>query len=176
MGRRQKVKPRLIPEQDRRICGSICFCQLTVVTSCVALVYLTVAIYIPSHRAFKSGMEPVPVTCQTINSTNPRNCQWASCGEWCLTKTSGFCPQMLVTVRRNGTDMELQNCSRLHSFACPPVCYNSSLFVLWITAVLLNILILWDVRPCRQVNVYRYLEESQCLHLQGQSVLEEQLR
>jgi hypothetical protein len=111
----------MIPEQDRRICGSICFCQLTVVMSCVALVYLTVAIYIPSHRAFKSGIEPVPITCQTIKSSNPRNCQWASCGEWCLTKTSGFCPQMIVTVRRNGTDMQLENCSRLQSFACPAV-------------------------------------------------------
>ncbi|KDR15342.1 hypothetical protein L798_10821, partial [Zootermopsis nevadensis] len=117
----KKNKPRMIPEQDRRICGSICFCQLTVVISCVALVYLTVAIYIPSHRAFKSGIEPVPITCQAIKSNNPRNCQWASCGEWCLTKTSGFCPQIMVTARRNGTDMQLENCSRLQTFACPPV-------------------------------------------------------
>lgn len=48
MGR--KHKRRLIPEQDRRICGSICFCQFTIVISCVALVYLSVAIYMPSHR------------------------------------------------------------------------------------------------------------------------------
>ena len=147
MGRKVKEKPRLIPEQDRRICGSICFCQLTVVTSCVALVYLTVAIYIPSHRAFKSGIEPVPVTCQTAKSTNPRNCPWASCGEWCLTKTSGFCPQMLVTVRRNGTDLELQNCSRLQSFACPPVSYESSLLVLSTTSARIA-QCCWTLWPC----------------------------
>ncbi|XP_069697787.1 uncharacterized protein Teh4 [Periplaneta americana] len=117
----QKYKPRIIPEQDRRICGSICFCQLTVVTSCVALVYLTVAIYIPSHKAFKSGIEPVPITCQTVRNDKPKNCQWASCGEWCLTKTSGFCPQIMVTARRNGTDIQVENCSRLQSFACPLV-------------------------------------------------------
>ncbi|KAJ9600905.1 hypothetical protein L9F63_000948, partial [Diploptera punctata] len=118
---RQHIKPRIIPEQDRRICGSICFCQLTVVTSCVALVYLTVAIYIPSHKAFKSGIDPVPITCQTIESMDAKACVWASCGEWCLTKTSGFCPQIHVTARRNGTDIQLGNCSRLHSIACPPV-------------------------------------------------------
>lgn len=48
MGR--KFKPRLIPEQDKRICGSICFCQLTIVLSCVSIVYLSVAIYLPSYK------------------------------------------------------------------------------------------------------------------------------
>lgn len=48
MGR--KDKPRIIPEQDRRICGSICLCQLTIVLSCVAIVYLSVAIYMPSYK------------------------------------------------------------------------------------------------------------------------------
>ena len=48
MGR--KDKPRLIPEQDKRICGSICVCQLTVVLSCVAIVYLSVAVYSPSLK------------------------------------------------------------------------------------------------------------------------------
>ena len=124
----QKYKPPVIPEQDRRICGSICFCQLTVVTSCVALVYLTVAIYIPSHKAFKSGIEPVPVTCQTVETLEPKACPWASCGEWCLTKTSGFCPQIHVAARRNGTDIQLGNCSRLHNIACPPVSLLHNIF------------------------------------------------
>lgn len=48
MGR--KNKPRLIPEQDKRICGSICLCQLTIVLSCVSIVYLSVAIYLPSYK------------------------------------------------------------------------------------------------------------------------------
>ncbi|XP_066592390.1 uncharacterized protein Teh4 [Prorops nasuta] len=119
MGR--KHKRRLVPEQDRRICGSICLCQFTIVISCVALVYLSVAIYMPSHRAFNAGIEPDPVMCQTVNATLVNNCAWASCGEWCLTKTTGFCPQIHATVRRNGTDVIFKNCTGFSSVACPQV-------------------------------------------------------
>jgi len=49
MGRR-KDKPRVIPEQDARICRAICLCQLTMVLSCVSIVYLSVAIYSPSLK------------------------------------------------------------------------------------------------------------------------------
>ncbi|XP_014224009.1 uncharacterized protein LOC106650494 [Trichogramma pretiosum] len=119
MGR--KYKPRSIPEQDRKLCGSICICQFTIVISCVALVYLSVAIYVPSHRAFHAGFEIDPVMCQTVNTTMVNNCAWASCGEWCLTKTTGFCPQIHATVRRNGTDLIFENCTRSASVACPMV-------------------------------------------------------
>ncbi|XP_076751587.1 tipE homolog 4 phospholipid transfer protein [Xylocopa sonorina] len=119
MGR--KHKRRLIPEQDRRICGSICFCQFTIVISCVALVYLSVAIYMPSHRAFHAGIDPDPVMCQTIDTTLTNNCGWASCGEWCLTRTTGFCPQIHATVRRNGTDVVFENCTKFNSISCPQV-------------------------------------------------------
>ncbi|EZA57668.1 hypothetical protein DMN91_002525 [Ooceraea biroi] len=119
MGRKQKH--RMIPEQDRRICGSICFFQFTFVISCVALVYLSVAIYAPSYRAFHTGIEPDPVMCQTVNATMVNNCGWASCGEWCLTKTSGFCPQIHATVRRNGTDVVFENCTKYSTIACPQV-------------------------------------------------------
>ncbi|XP_055911841.1 uncharacterized protein LOC129945905 [Eupeodes corollae] len=120
MGRR-KNKPRLIPEQDKRICGSICFCQLTMVLSCVSIVYLSVAVYSPSFQAFKSGFEPDPVMCQTVDIQMPNNCPWASCGEWCLTKTSGFCPQIHSVVRRNGTDIQLNNCTRITTTSCPMI-------------------------------------------------------
>lgn len=119
MGRRNKCKARMIPRQDKRICGSICFCQLIVVFSSVSLIYLTVAIYIPSYRAFHSGFEETPVMCQTINTSMINNCSWASCGEWCLTKTSGFCPQIQVTTRRNGTELQLQGCNNFISISCP---------------------------------------------------------
>ncbi|XP_063238466.1 uncharacterized protein LOC134539987 [Bacillus rossius redtenbacheri] len=122
MGR--KAKPLPIPEQDRRLCRIICLCQLTLVLSGVALVYLTVAIYMPSHRAFQSGIEPTPVTCHTVNTFMQTSyCDWASCGEWCLTRTAGFCPQIEVQVRRNGTQVRLEGCRprRLVSIACPQV-------------------------------------------------------
>lgn len=124
MGRRNKCKPRMIPQQDKRICGCICFCQLVVVFSCVSLIYLTVAIYIPSYRAFHSGFEERPVMCQTVNTSMLNNCSWASCGEWCLTKTSGFCPQIHATTRQNGTTIQLQNCTNFRTSHCPPVNAN----------------------------------------------------
>ncbi|XP_017059680.1 uncharacterized protein LOC108100358 isoform X2 [Drosophila ficusphila] len=115
---RRKDKPRVIPEQDTRICRAICLCQLTMVLSCVSIVYLSVAIYSPSLKAFKSGFEHDPVMCQTVDRQMPNNCPWASCGEWCLTKTSGFCPQIHSIVRRNGTDIQLNNCTRVSNTSC----------------------------------------------------------
>lgn len=72
-------------------------------------------------RAFNAGFEPEPVMCQTTNSTLVNNCNWASCGEWCLTKTSGFCPQIYATTRRNGTDLLLENCTQISTISCPQV-------------------------------------------------------
>lgn len=72
-------------------------------------------------RAFNAGFDPNPVMCQTVNTTQPVNCAWASCGEWCLTKTSGFCPQIHAAVRRNGTDVLFDNCTKFVSISCPAV-------------------------------------------------------
>ncbi|XP_031626125.1 uncharacterized protein LOC116342590 [Contarinia nasturtii] len=120
--KRRKNQPRLIPEQDKRICGSICLCQLTIVLSCVSIVYLSVAIYMPTYKAFQSGFETEPVMCQTFHTFYDKNyCPWVSCGEWCLTKTSGFCPQMYATTRRNGTEMMFENCTRFTRTTCPEV-------------------------------------------------------
>lgn len=72
-------------------------------------------------RAFTFGMETRPVMCQAVNTAMAKNCDWASCGEWCLTKTSGFCPQIQVTTRRNGTTITVENCTNLLNFSCPMV-------------------------------------------------------
>lgn len=117
--KKHEPPPKPIHEQDRHICGLICVCQLTFVLSSVSLVYLSVAIYLPGYRAFNAAIETVPIMCQTINSTVSNNCEWASCGEWCLTKPSGNCPQYLVTVRQNGTDIRVENCTRLTIAYCP---------------------------------------------------------
>lgn len=71
--------------------------------------------------AFNAGIEPHPVMCQTVNATLVNSCTWASCGEWCLTKTTGFCPQIHATVRRNGTDIIFENCTNSASVFCPQV-------------------------------------------------------
>ncbi|XP_071449332.1 uncharacterized protein [Hetaerina americana] len=114
----------LIPPQDNRICGTICVCQMTAVLSSVALVYLSVAVYMPSMRAFKSGVDETPVMCTTI-STQTRQaeqCTWGSCGEWCLSKSGGgggaTCVQIFVTLRRNGSHLLFQNCSSAATKTC----------------------------------------------------------
>lgn len=120
----QKYKERLIPEQNKTLIAGICLCQLTVVLSLVSFMYLSVAIYIPSHRAFTSGFDNSPVVCQTVERTMINNCAWASCGEWCLTKTTGYCPQIHVIVRRNGTDLMMENCTKMSTYACLQVSGN----------------------------------------------------
>ncbi|KAF7994075.1 hypothetical protein HCN44_011344 [Aphidius gifuensis] len=118
MGKQVPVEDLVIPPQDGRICGTICLCQMTVVLSSVALVYLTVAVYMPSTRAFASGITPVPVMCTTIRTVMADTCDWGSCGEWCLSKTSGSCAQIHVNLRKNGTTILLGNCTNTTNKTC----------------------------------------------------------
>lgn len=112
------VEDLIIPPQDTRICGTICICQMTAVLSSVALVYLTVAIYVPSTRAFQSGISEIPVMCQTTKAVTRENCDWGSCGEWCLSKTSGSCIQIYVSLRRNGSNIIFANCTNTANKTC----------------------------------------------------------
>ncbi|EDW34752.1 GL12732 [Drosophila persimilis] len=119
MGKKKVAEEDLVvPPQDTRICGTICICQMTLVLSSVALVYLTVAIYMPSTRAFKSGIDPTPVMCTTTRALNKDNCEWGSCGEWCLSKTSGACIQIYVNLRSNGSNLIFQNCTNSANKTC----------------------------------------------------------
>lgn len=119
MGKKKVASEDLIvPPQDNRICGVICVCQMTLVLSSVALVYLTVAIYMPSTRVFKSGIDEVPVMCTTTRAINSDNCEWGSCGEWCLSKTSGGCIQIFVNLRTNGSNLAFQNCTNSANKTC----------------------------------------------------------
>lgn len=118
MGKQVPVEDLVVPPQDTKICGTICICQMTAVLSSVALVYLTVAIYMPSSRAMSSGISEVPVMCTTIRAANIDNCDWGSCGEWCLSKTSGPCIQIYVNLRRNGSTILLANCTNTTNKTC----------------------------------------------------------
>ncbi|KAL0275431.1 UNVERIFIED_CONTAM: hypothetical protein PYX00_003279 [Menopon gallinae] len=91
---------------------------MTAVLSTVALVYLTVAIYVPSMKAFQSGINEVPVMCTTQRAANIDSCSWATCVEWCLTKSSGACIQIYVTPRRNGSNLLFQNCTNMTNRTC----------------------------------------------------------
>ncbi|EFA10882.1 uncharacterized protein Teh3 [Tribolium castaneum] len=112
------VEDLIIPPQDTRICGTICLCQMTLVLSSVAIVYLTVAIYVPSTRALKSGISEDPVMCTTTRAVQVEACDWGSCGEWCLSKTSGACMQIYVNLRHNGSNLLLANCTNTANKTC----------------------------------------------------------
>lgn len=112
------VEELIVPPQDHRICGMICICQMTAILSSVAMVYLSVAIYFPSFRAFYSGILQEPAMCSTSKVINAEKCTWGSCGEWCLSKTSGACLQIHVNLRRNGSNLAFSNCSNSFNKTC----------------------------------------------------------
>lgn len=118
MGKKVAIEDLVVPPQDQKICGTICICQMTLVLSSVALVYLTVAIYMPSTRAFKSGVIDTPVMCTTTRQIIKEGCDWGSCGEWCLSKTSGACSQIFVVLRKNGTNLLFGNCTNSANKTC----------------------------------------------------------
>ncbi|XP_050443350.1 uncharacterized protein LOC126847236 [Adelges cooleyi] len=112
------VDELVVPPQDTRICGTICVCQMTAVLSSVAIVYLTVAIYMPTMREFQSGISENPVICTTTRNVSSQKCDWSSCSEWCLSKPSGGCAQIYVNIRNNGSAVLFQNCSHIVNKTC----------------------------------------------------------
>lgn len=80
------IEDLIIPPQDNRICGTICICSMTAVLSSVAIVYLTVAIYMPYTRAIASGIDPVPIMCTTTRAVNKDNCDGARVANGVLAK------------------------------------------------------------------------------------------
>lgn len=120
MPKQKPIPPEdlIIPPQDNRICGTICMCQMTAVLSSVALVYLTVAVYMPTLRAFQSGISEVPAMCTTTRYFKNDNCEWGTCGEWCLSKSSGACEQIYVNLRRNGSQLTFENCTNNANKTC----------------------------------------------------------
>lgn len=91
---------------------------MTAVLSSVAIVYLTVAIYMPTMREFQSGISENPVICTTTRNMSSQKCEWSSCSEWCLSKPSGGCAQIYVNIRQNGSAMLFQNCSHIVNKTC----------------------------------------------------------
>lgn len=120
MGKKKQVAEEdlIIPKQDGRICGTICICQMTLVLSCVAIVYLTVAIYMPAHKAFSSEIVETPQMCTTTRAALIDTCAWGSCGEWCLSKGTGACLQIFVNLRRNGSSLLFGNCTSSANKTC----------------------------------------------------------
>jgi len=116
---------------EKRICFTVCICQMTAVLSCVSVVYLTVAIYKPAYLTLSSGFIEEPVMCTTIANVTPTDCDeahgpgdrekwkgWNSCSEWCLSKASSSCPRIMVDARWNGTGIRLEGCESIEKKFC----------------------------------------------------------
>lgn len=91
---------------ERAVCCTLCLCMAVAVFSSVALVYLTALVYMPtkvrnhltplqsilfnvvSQRELSSGLSDIPVVCTTVERLWTDDCDWYSCGEWCLSKSS----------------------------------------------------------------------------------------
>jgi len=69
-------------------------------------------------KAIESGISETPIMCNTIRSVNADSCSWGSCGEWCLSKSSGACIQIYVYVRKNGSDLIFANCTNSANKTC----------------------------------------------------------
>ncbi|KAJ8943420.1 hypothetical protein NQ318_020671 [Aromia moschata] len=91
------VEDLIIPPQDTKICGTICLCQLTLILSSVAIVYLSPPQLCAPPPGSHGGVLRLGLPC----------------GEWCLSKTSGSCMQIYVNLRRNGSNLLLANCGNI---------------------------------------------------------------
>lgn len=114
----------LIPKQDKRICTTICICQMCLVFSCVAIVYLSVAVYMPTLRAYRLEIDD-PVMCTTIRVDEGSN--HSSCSEWCLSKGSGGSKnrQIYVHLRENGSEIIFDECINHDIYSCQPINFES---------------------------------------------------
>jgi len=69
-------------------------------------------------KTYNSGFLEQTVMCTTVSNISVPNCEleegalptWTSCGEWCLSKSSGSCTQIRVDVRTNGSNIRLEGC------------------------------------------------------------------
>jgi len=110
-------------KRERAVCGTLCLCLAVAVLSAVALVYLTVIIYIPTQREMSAGINEIPVMCTTTERKVIKDdivaCRWSSCSEWCLSKGGGACTHLYVSVRNNGSNVEFEECTDIVHTKCP---------------------------------------------------------
>ncbi len=102
---------------ERVVCCTLCLCMAVAVFSSVALVYLTALVYMPAKREISSGLSDLPVRCTTVERIDTDDCDWYSCGEWCLSKSS-HCTKLWAQVRKNGTDVVFRGCTNIQDITC----------------------------------------------------------
>ncbi|XP_063610089.1 uncharacterized protein LOC134783995 [Penaeus indicus] len=121
---------------EKKICFSICICQMTAILSGVALLYLAVIVVIPSKDELAFNFHTTPIMCTTITakdisaSGKKLQCHWSTCSEWCLSKGSGTCMQIHVMVRNNGSRVNFRDCVDISDENCSALDVNAT-FVKW---------------------------------------------
>ncbi|XP_027216318.1 uncharacterized protein [Penaeus vannamei] len=121
---------------EKKICFSICICQMTAILSGVALLYLAVIVVIPSKDELALNFHTTPIMCTTITakdisaSGKKLQCHWSTCSEWCLSKGSGTCMQIHVMVRNNGSRVNFRDCVDISDENCSALDVNAT-FVKW---------------------------------------------
>lgn len=99
-----------------RVCSVIFLCQILLLFSIVSMIYLCLAVYLPSFRSLTSGVDnSTDVICETIRREHytyannvPGLC---SCTAGCLRRKEGLgCYQIEVKVRNKGRSLLFQDC------------------------------------------------------------------
>ena len=110
---------------EKKICCGIMICEMLAILSGVAILYLAAIVVMPSKNELKMGFHTTPVMCTTVHAVDKaklpkhlRDCDWSTCGEWCLSKGSGVCMQIRVMVRHNGSTVQFNDCQNTQDESC----------------------------------------------------------
>ncbi|KAF2364788.1 hypothetical protein FHG87_004465, partial [Trinorchestia longiramus] len=121
---------------EKKLCAGIMLCQMTAILSGVALLYLAVIVVIPSKEELGLGFSTTPIMCTTVQAEDislhePKgdkkaDCDWVTCGEWCLSKTASPCMQIHVLARKNGSKVTFHNCVDIEQRECSGLDVNKT--------------------------------------------------
>ncbi|KAK7062953.1 hypothetical protein SK128_018661 [Halocaridina rubra] len=115
---------------EKHICLSICICQMTAILSGVSLLYLAVIVVIPAKNELSLNFNRNPIMCTTtqaidiLASGKKVKCKWSTCSEWCLSKGSGSCMQIMVQARHNGSRVNFRDCVDIADDTCSALDVN----------------------------------------------------
>lgn len=119
--------------QEKKICCGIMLCQMTAILSGVAMLYLAVIVVLPSRKELEAGFHKKPIMCTTVKADDITaggkkvSCEWSTCGEWCLSKSSTPCMQIFVMARNNGSSVKFSTCFDIQDEECSALDANLTL-------------------------------------------------
>ncbi|CAL4091372.1 unnamed protein product, partial [Meganyctiphanes norvegica] len=115
---------------EKVICCVIMLCQMCAILSGVALLYGSVIVIIPSKDELAMNFHETPIMCTTVKAGDilaggkKLECDWTTCGEWCLSKGGGSCFQINVMARNNGSNIKFRDCVDVSDQQCSALNVN----------------------------------------------------